>query len=56
MIQVVETTHPPLRLVLGADALEGVRHKLHQVKEEVDSWESITVSTAFDAAVTRPSG
>ncbi|GHO47295.1 oxidoreductase [Ktedonospora formicarum] len=56
MIQVVETAHPPLRLVLGADALERVRHKLQQVKEEVDTWEPITVSTAFDAALTRPSG
>ena len=50
MIQVVESDNPPLRLVLGADALEGVRKKLSSVSKELDAWEEVTVNTAFEGA------
>lgn len=50
MIKVVESENPPLRLVLGADALEGVRKKLSSVSQELDTWEEVTLNTAFEGA------
>ncbi len=47
MIQVVEASEPPLRLVLGADALGSIRDKMSSVAKELDNWESTTTGTAF---------
>ena len=47
MIQAVEADEPPLRLVLGADALHLIREKLDSELEEYKRWESVTVATAF---------
>jgi NAD(P)-dependent dehydrogenase (short-subunit alcohol dehydrogenase family) len=48
MIRVVESENPPLRLPLGATALDSIRCKIHQVAKELNEWESVTVNTAFD--------
>ncbi len=48
IITIVESPKPPLRLVLGADALKNIRHKLASVAGEVDVWENTTVSAAFE--------
>lgn len=45
-IAVRQVEHPPLRLILGADAVERVRAKLTQVREDLEAWESTSVSTA----------
>lgn len=50
MIQVVDSANPPLRLVLGADALGRIRAKLASVASELDTWEETTVSTAFETS------
>ena len=50
MIKVVESDNPPLRLVLGADALEAMRKKISSVSKELDAWEEVTVNTAFEGA------
>jgi NAD(P)-dependent dehydrogenase (short-subunit alcohol dehydrogenase family) len=47
IISVTRAAKPPLRLVLGADALERVRAKLAQVAEDLETWQSTTVGTAF---------
>jgi NAD(P)-dependent dehydrogenase (short-subunit alcohol dehydrogenase family) len=47
IISVTRATKPPLRLVLGADALEGIHVKLAQVANDVETWRSTTVVTAF---------
>ncbi|MEH2178665.1 oxidoreductase [Nostoc sp.] len=47
MIEVVNSSQPPLRLVLGADALERIRGELRSVAEELDRWEATSVNTAF---------
>ena len=47
IISVTHATEPPLRLILGADALEGVRAKLAQVTHDLESWQATTISTAF---------
>ena len=41
--------HPPLRLILGADAIERVRAKLAQVREDLEIWMSTSVSMAYAA-------
>jgi NAD(P)-dependent dehydrogenase (short-subunit alcohol dehydrogenase family) len=47
IISVTRATKPPLRLVLGADALERIHVKLAQVANDVETWRSTTVVTAF---------
>jgi NAD(P)-dependent dehydrogenase (short-subunit alcohol dehydrogenase family) len=39
---------PPLRLVLGADAFEGIRGRVAQQGSELAHWEELARSTAFD--------
>jgi NAD(P)-dependent dehydrogenase (short-subunit alcohol dehydrogenase family) len=51
MISAVEAAQPPLRLVLGADALESIRGKLASVIKELNTWEETTRSTAFEDRV-----
>ncbi len=47
MIQVTETEHPPLRLLLGAAALKGARIKLEELKKDFDTWADVTVGADF---------
>jgi NAD(P)-dependent dehydrogenase (short-subunit alcohol dehydrogenase family) len=47
MIQVVESSAPPLRLVLGAIALERLRTKLDSLQKETAAWESVTIGADF---------
>ena len=44
----LDSEHTPLRLPLGADAVEGIRSKLGSVRAELDHWEDISLSTAFE--------
>ncbi|GAA0317460.1 oxidoreductase [Sphingomonas oligophenolica] len=43
----VDAQHPPLRLVLGGDALSSVRSKLESVSANLAEWEHVTLSTGF---------
>jgi hypothetical protein len=54
VIAVTEAEHPPLRLILGADAVERVRAKLTQVREDLEAWKSTSVSTAYPALAELP--
>jgi len=47
MMQVVESPNPPLRLLLGAAALQRLRSKLDSVQKEVAAWESTTLGADF---------
>ncbi|XGV96169.1 MAG: oxidoreductase [Leptolyngbya sp. BL-A-14] len=51
MIQVVESDNPPLRLALGADAVDTIAAKLESVKAELDAWKQVSLDTAFEGAV-----
>ncbi|ARV60762.1 short-chain dehydrogenase/reductase [Nostocales cyanobacterium HT-58-2] len=51
IIQAVESDHPPLRLALGVDAVNGIDAKLKSVKAELDAWRQVAVDTAFEGAV-----
>jgi NAD(P)-dependent dehydrogenase (short-subunit alcohol dehydrogenase family) len=47
MMQVVESPNPPLRLLLGASALERLRSKLANWEKEIVAWEQVTLAADF---------
>jgi NAD(P)-dependent dehydrogenase (short-subunit alcohol dehydrogenase family) len=49
LIEAVESANPPYMLLLGNDASNGFRTALHALLDEVDTWESLSRSTDFDA-------
>ncbi|HKN97477.1 MAG TPA: oxidoreductase [Pseudonocardiaceae bacterium] len=50
LIRIVEEEKPPLRLVLGADALEAIRDKLENQLAEHKDWMEITLNVGFEEA------
>ena len=50
MMKVVETSEPPLRLILGADAFGLWEKKRAAMEEEFAAWHRVGVETAFDGA------
>jgi len=51
IISAVNADVSPLRLVLGADSLAGIRAKLTAMQAELSAWEPVSVDTAFRAKV-----
>ncbi|NUW33104.1 SDR family NAD(P)-dependent oxidoreductase [Nonomuraea sp. SMC257] len=47
IVDVAEADEPPLRLQLGADAVERVESKLDFVRRELDRWRPTALSTGF---------
>jgi len=47
IIAAVESASPPLRLVLGAQALAHIRAKLGAYSKEIDAWEAATLGADF---------
>jgi NAD(P)-dependent dehydrogenase (short-subunit alcohol dehydrogenase family) len=47
IIQAMDTDQPPLRLVLGAEAVGAIRDKLDGQRRELDAWEPVACSTAI---------
>jgi NAD(P)-dependent dehydrogenase (short-subunit alcohol dehydrogenase family) len=47
MMQVVESPNPPLRLLLGASALQRLRSKLTNWEKEIAAWEQVTLGADF---------
>jgi NADP-dependent 3-hydroxy acid dehydrogenase YdfG len=47
MMQVVESPNPPLRLLLGASALQRLRGKLGNWEKEIAAWEQVTTGADF---------
>jgi NADP-dependent 3-hydroxy acid dehydrogenase YdfG len=47
IIGVTEAPEPPLRLLLGSDALAGAREKLTELATDYDVWETTTLSCDF---------
>lgn len=50
IIDVVASPEPPLRLLLGTDAIARARAELSSQQAELDAWEHVSASTDFDAA------
>ncbi len=51
ILMAVESENPPLRLLLGAAALKGARNKLAELKNDIDTWEKVTVEADFPKEV-----
>jgi NAD(P)-dependent dehydrogenase (short-subunit alcohol dehydrogenase family) len=49
IVSAVDADDPPLRLVLGTEALDAVRAKLDGQRGELDAWERVARSTAIAA-------
>ncbi|MER7844989.1 oxidoreductase [Kitasatospora sp. NPDC096077] len=47
VVDITEVDEPPLRLQLGADAVERVEAKLEFVRQELDRWRGVALSTAL---------
>jgi NAD(P)-dependent dehydrogenase (short-subunit alcohol dehydrogenase family) len=47
IIKALESEHMPLRLVLGAIALERAQIKIEQMRNEIDAWEETTLSADY---------
>ena len=47
ILQAVESSAPPLHLVLGSDALSRARSKIEQLTKQINDWENVTLSTDF---------
>lgn len=48
IIQVVNSTNPPLRLVLGKYAYSKFRQKIESLTAELDAWEAVAANTDFE--------
>jgi NAD(P)-dependent dehydrogenase (short-subunit alcohol dehydrogenase family) len=48
IITALEAPEPPLRLVLGADAIGNIRRRLGSLGAELDRWEAVGADTALD--------
>jgi NAD(P)-dependent dehydrogenase (short-subunit alcohol dehydrogenase family) len=49
IIEALDADDPPLRLALGADAVEGIRAKHEALRADLERWESVARATAFDS-------
>jgi len=49
LITIAESADPPLRLLLGSDAVEVIRAELDRQRAEIDAWEHLSRSTDFPA-------
>lgn len=56
MIKVVESEHPPLRLMLGADAYGLWHRKQGEMAAELTRWRDLGEATAFEGAEVKPIG
>ena len=50
IITAVTSPNPPLRLLLGKQALENVRAKLDAMRQDIDAWEKTTLGADFPDA------
>ena len=50
IIAALDSDDPPLRLVLGADAIGNIERRLRVLADELEPWRSLGAATAFDDA------
>jgi NAD(P)-dependent dehydrogenase (short-subunit alcohol dehydrogenase family) len=50
IIEALDADEPPLRLVLGADAIGNIERRLGALGEELDRWRALGAATAVEAA------
>jgi NAD(P)-dependent dehydrogenase (short-subunit alcohol dehydrogenase family) len=49
ILAALDAPQPPLRLALGADAVEAIRAKHERLRDDLDGWEAASRGTGFDA-------
>lgn len=49
MIQVVESTNPPMRLLLGKAAVKGLGEKIQELTEDLNTWKEVSEGADFPA-------
>jgi hypothetical protein len=54
ILSAVDAEHPPLRLALGADAVDAIRAADEQRRRELDAWEAVSVDTMLDPVACDP--
>jgi hypothetical protein len=47
IIAALDAEEPPLRLVLGEDAIDRISRRLESVSEELEAWRSVGAATAL---------
>ncbi|WP_207533068.1 oxidoreductase [Desertivirga arenae] len=47
IVEIVRSENPPLRLPLGPEAHEAIKNKLRSVADDINTWESKAMNTAF---------
>ena len=47
ILTVADADRPPLRLLLGADALHYAEAQIEGLQRDIESWKDVTVSTGF---------
>jgi hypothetical protein len=45
VLDLVESDNPPPQLLLGSDALKLVSGRIERLRQEIEAWKSVTVST-----------
>ncbi|PSH64021.1 MULTISPECIES: oxidoreductase [Phyllobacterium] len=50
IVQAVEAKDPPLRLLLGKQALQNARNKIGELQRDFDAWEKVTVGADYPEA------
>lgn len=50
ILTALDAQETPLRLPLGADAVENIRNKLDSARAEMDRWEAVSLDTVLDQA------
>jgi NAD(P)-dependent dehydrogenase (short-subunit alcohol dehydrogenase family) len=48
ILATLDAAHPPLRLVLGGDAVDNIRTRLDSLTTELAEWEAVARDTRFD--------
>lgn len=49
VLRVVESENPPLRLTLGRDAVAILEEKIESLREGLETWREVSVSTGFES-------
>ncbi len=47
ILKIVDSNEPPLHLLLGADALHYTERQFDSIREQIEKWKAVTLSTAF---------
>ena len=48
ILTALDASDPPLRLALGADAVDALRAKHERLRDDLDQWEAVSRDTEFD--------